>query len=169
MSKLDIDQVDGLVIGGDIGGTNSRLALYSIPKGLSLAAFANDIDFDYGEWLWEQKYANEGFESFNDVFSAFLSTCDVTLKQLGLSKFKPQAVCLAVAGPITDNKVQMTNKGHWNLDGEKLEKDFGIPHVVLINDFVAQGYGLLTLDLQNDKEVKVLQVRIHLFYIYIIV
>ena len=158
MPEVNTNNVDGLVIGGDIGGTNSRLALYSVPKGLSLDAFANDIDFDYGQWLYTYTYPNDHFECFDDIFSIFLKGCEEKiLKDLGLSKLSVGAVCLAVAGPIADNKVQMTNKGKWNLDGAKIAEKFKIPRVTLINDFVAQGYGLLTLD--KEKEVKVLQVR----------
>lgn len=40
----------------------------------------------------------------------------------------------------------------------QLGKELGIKRVVLINDFVALGYGLLTVDRKNTKEVRVLQV-----------
>ena len=40
----------------------------------------------------------------------------------------------------------------------QLAKELGIKRVVLINDFVAQGYGLLTVDRKDSKQVRVLQV-----------
>lgn len=41
----------------------------------------------------------------------------------------------------------------------QLAKELGIKRVLLINDFVALGYGLLTVDRKNAKEVRVLQVQ----------
>lgn len=47
----------------------------------------------------------------------------------------------------------MTNIG-WDISGRVLEKQFGIATMRLVNDFVAAGYGTLTL---AKDEVKVLQ------------
>jgi hypothetical protein len=52
--------------------------------------------------------------------------------------------CIAVAGPVKDDRVTFTNLG-WVICGRTIESEFGIPKVKLINDFVAVGYGLLTL------------------------
>ena len=52
--------------------------------------------------------------------------------------------CIAVAGPVKDDRVTFTNLG-WVICGRTIESEFGIPTVKLINDFVAVGYGLLTL------------------------
>lgn len=58
----------------------------------------------------------------------------------------PKAVCLACAGPILDNTVNFTNiSSGWSIDGKDLEKELSIPRVLLVNDFTAMGYGLLTL------------------------
>ncbi|EWM29239.1 glucokinase [Nannochloropsis gaditana] len=51
----------------------------------------------------------------------------------------------------------MTNRGRWIINGDRLAKEVGLKRVVLINDFVAQGYGLLTVDRTDTKEVHVLQ------------
>jgi hypothetical protein len=45
----------------------------------------------------------------------------------------------------------------------QLAKELGIKRVLLINDFVALGYGLLTVDRKNAKEVRVLQVHKFIF------
>jgi glucokinase len=47
---------------------------------------------------------------------------------------------------VKDNKVIFTNRSSWNIDGELVSKEFNIPKVLLINDFLAVGYGILTLD-----------------------
>ena len=59
--------------------------------------------------------------------------------------------CLACAGGIKDNCVSFTNvKDGWTIDGTALQSVLGIKKVKLINDFEAQGYGLLTL---SDSEL----------------
>lgn len=63
------------------------------------------------------------------------------------------AGCLAVAGPVLKDCCTMTNIG-WDISGRVLEKQFGIATMRLVNDFVAAGYGTLTL---AKDEVKVLQ------------
>lgn len=76
----------------------------------------------------------------------------------------PLTACFAVAGPVTDNVVRFTNR-EWEIDGSAIEKQFRIRLFValhlrsyydlenlryrsvrLVNDFLANGYGLLTLD-----------------------
>lgn len=72
-------------------------------------------------------------------------------------KKPPITACLAVAGPVAHNKVQFTNRESWSIDGDVLSQFFGITVVHLINDFVANGYGLLCLD--ESSECVVLQVQ----------
>jgi len=53
--------------------------------------------------------------------------------------------------------VEFTNRD-WSIDGNAVEADMGIASVRLVNDFVANGYGLLTLDEgPGSEEVVVLQ------------
>ena len=77
------------------------------------------------------------------------------LQQSG-SKNPPKTACFAVAGPVARNKVQFTNRQSWSIDGDMISTFFGIPVVRLVNDFVANGYGLLCLN--ESSECVVLQV-----------
>lgn len=88
--------------------------------------------------LFTQKYKNEDFASFSLVFRKFLFD-DAKTSSI------PDSACFAVAGPVKDNRVVFTNRSSWTIDGESLAKEFKIPRVLLINDFLAVGYGLLTL------------------------
>ena len=64
---------------------------------------------------------------------------------------------IAGAGPVANNRVEFTNNA-WSIDGDALATEMGIGQVVLMNDFVASGYGLLTLDLSPaSPDVKLLQ------------
>lgn len=67
----------------------------------------------------------------------------------------PVVGCFAVAGPVQENKVKFTNRGEWTIDGDEIAKTLGIRKISLVNDFLAVGYGLLTLD--EEKECIVLQ------------
>ena len=70
----------------------------------------------------------------------------------------PDSGCLAVAGPVEANRVHFTNR-NWAIDGAQLASALGIARIRLINDFVAVGYGLLTLD--REKECVCLQAAPH--------
>jgi glucokinase len=63
--------------------------------------------------------------------------------------------CFAVAGPVTNNCVSFTNRDSWSIEGDDIARTFGIQVVKLVNDFVAVGYGLLTL--KDETECQVLQ------------
>jgi len=53
--------------------------------------------------------------------------------------------CFGVAGPVISNEVHTTNLP-WHLHGGNIEQRFGIPKVQLLNDIVAFGHGLPSLD-----------------------
>jgi glucokinase len=92
---------------------------------------------------------NQNHATFDAVLSQFLGEA---------KRDKPPAsMCLAVAGPVTGNKVRFTNRESWSIDGNAMATSFKIKSVRLINDFVANGYGLLCLD--ESAECKVLQVQ----------
>lgn len=57
------------------------------------------------------------------------------------------AGCLAVAGPVSNDCVAFTNLS-WVIDSRSLEQEFLMPQgsMRLVNDFVANGYGVVTLD-----------------------
>lgn len=50
------------------------------------------------------------------------------------------------------NTVTFTNRKEWNISGEEIAAALGIHSVKLVNDFVAMGYGLLTLDMNNEED-----------------
>jgi len=119
------------VIAGDIGGTKTLLQLVG-SDGVSI----------------EQRYASDAFPTFDDMLRDFTSR----------SSERIDAACFAVAGPVLGRTASVTNL-HWSMDAEKLERDFAIGRVALINDFeaVARGVPLLAdndvVPLQNGKRV----------------
>jgi glucokinase len=64
----------------------------------------------------------------------------------------PKIAIFACAGPVADNQVVFTANCQWLIAGTEICKSFpGIETCKIINDFEAQGYGVLTID--HEKEV----------------
>ncbi len=110
-----------IFLAGDIGGTHTRLMLAeTTADGWHPLAMA---DYPSGE-----------FATFDDVLALFLET----------ERWTPRIMVLAVAGPVSDERVKVTNLP-WQLDARALAKRFAIPQVRLLNDFEAQGHALPVL------------------------
>ncbi|KAH8066743.1 dihydrolipoyllysine-residue succinyltransferase [Aureococcus anophagefferens] len=65
-------------------------------------------------------------------------------------------VCLAVAGVVKNNACQLTNRDAlWRIDGAALDAALpkGAAKVVLVNDFLGAGYGLLSLDPRDSVDL----------------
>lgn len=133
------------ILAADIGGTNTRFDLYQV-NSRNPAPLEPNQDAP-GDLLFSKKYLNHEYPSFVSVLQTFL-------QQSG-SKNPPKTACFAVAGPVARNKVQFTNRQSWSIDGDMISTFFGIPVVRLVNDFVANGYGLLCLN--ESSECVVLQ------------
>jgi glucokinase len=108
-----------MILSGDIGGTNTRLALFDLRSGY-------------------KKISEAHFHSHN--YSGLL---DVLKEYLGQEKPQISQACFAVAGPIHDGVCRMTNLS-WIIDSEELEKKLNVP-VFLINDLEANAWGLRVL------------------------
>lgn len=130
------------VVSADIGGTNTRFILSEL-TGTTPNSYDSKI-------IYAQKYRNEDYKSFSLVFHQFLFN-DAKISKSNL----PLSACFAVAGPVSDNRVVFTNRSSWTIDGAEIAKEFNIPQVQLINDFLGVGYGLLTL--KEDTECICLQ------------
>jgi glucokinase len=107
-----------MILAGDIGGTNTRLALFDM-RGGSLKLKAR-TDF-----------TNAGRGSLVEIIREFLSQHPRNI----------ETACLGIAGPVADGRVELTNL-HWKLDEKTLQRDLNIRRVALINDLVAHGEGI---------------------------
>ncbi|MFP4044214.1 MAG: glucokinase [Rhodosalinus sp.] len=112
-----MDQAGGtLTLVGDIGATNTRLALArgGIPLPGSAARLATRA---------------------HDTPEAMLGS------YLRGQEARPEAACLAVAGPVRGGTAWMRNRG-WQMDASSLSGALGFDHVELINDLQAQALAL---------------------------
>jgi glucokinase len=72
------------------------------------------------------------------------ATFDLVLEQFLLPSDTVRVACLAVAGPVLQQRVAVTHLP-WQLDAAELSMRYGWQHAELINDFAAQAYGLPVL------------------------
>ncbi len=106
-----------VVLAGDIGGTNSRLGLFSAEGG--------------GPRLLRGKtFPSQQFDSLEKIVEDFLEDSE----EIG-------AACLGVAGPVIKGAVKATNLP-WLVETRSLQKVLGQKKVVLINDLVAVAHGI---------------------------
>lgn len=139
-----------LLLAGDIGGTNSRFCLYEVASVQGGGLLNPDAALGGNKLKFEKRYKNEDFQLFHDVVTAFFHDAKTFLK---LDTLHVVTGCIAVAGPVATNKCALTNIG-WQISGRSIESAFKIGKVRLVNDFVAAGYGTLTLD---ETHVRTLQ------------
>jgi len=117
---------DRCLLIGDIGGTNARFALATPDR----PGFHSVLELQC-----------EDFATADDAISHYLSTSNAG---------SPEAVCLAAAGPVVDDRVKITNN-HWDISALETRADFGIEAVRLLNDFTAIAY---SIPLLTETEVR---------------
>jgi glucokinase len=99
-----------IILAGDVGGTNTRLALF-------------DSQIGFKSRMIKDKFKNKDFESFFDILDIFLKEQILTI----------DVACVAVAGPVTNNACELTNLG-WMITGAEISKRIKNHPAILIND-----------------------------------
>lgn len=107
----------GILLIGDLGGTNARFALADRGG----PGFSAELTLDC-----------DAFESAEDAIEAYL-------EQAG--KRHPAVICLAVAGPVVGHSVRFLNN-QWSLDSRKLGERFPRARIRLVNDFKATAFAI---------------------------
>ena len=134
-------------LAADVGGTNTRLMLYAVDPTAPIVERRPAP----GALVCEQKFRNIEFSSLLEIIELFLSELEDG-SAASPSHPVPAAACLAVAGVVFANSARLTNLD-WVVTGSEIAGQLGIGRVEVINDFVAQGFGVLTL---GDDEVETL-------------
>lgn len=96
----------------DAGGTNVRFALADLDAAPALRAV--------------EQFASKDFPSIEDAARAYLTKTGA----------KPDCAVFAVAGPVKDGAIRLTNIG-WHFSADGAARALGIARVALINDFEA--------------------------------
>ena len=112
-----------LVLAGDIGGTKTNLALFSV----------------HGESIrpeWTQSFASKRYAGLVPVLQEFLAAG---------STHTIDAACFGIAGPVVDGKVKTPNLP-WMIDSGELRGALKLDSLALLNDLEAAAYGIFTLE-----------------------
>jgi len=116
------------VLAGEIGGSTSRLALYNLD---------NDATAPSGDPLFEQTVSATEHTSVDAMLARFLSEA----RRAQGPDCHPSRACLGVAGPVTDNRAQITSLP-WAVDSNQIQAQHKIERVTLVNDFHAVAHGV---------------------------
>jgi glucokinase len=101
------------LVAGDIGGTKVLLRMV-----------------EDGETVHEERFESAAYKTFDDLLRAFLT-----------ERKKIDSACFAVAGPVFEDRAEVTNTG-WFMSASGLGEAFSIRRVALINDFFAVALGV---------------------------
>ncbi len=124
---------DELILAGDIGGTNTTLALVARRK----------KDFTI---ILKCRFDSQDLRGMEEPIRRMLQEAASRSADL-----RPAVCCLSGAGPVTDNRCTLSNLS-WEIEGDSLADTFGFP-VFVINDFVAVSYGVSLLDVEDEDHV----------------
>lgn len=111
-----------MILAGDIGGTKTNLALFSI-KGKKL------------EIQKKHQFASQNFASLEDVIKEFLNITNTK---------KIKKACFGIAGPVIHGNCHTTNLP-WDINSANLQTLLSTKKVILLNDLEATAYGMLHL------------------------
>lgn len=101
------------IIAGDVGGTKTRLALYSDNTG----------KLERGDF---EQFESAKFKSLEDIIDGFLKRHNAS----------PKKACFGIPGPVINGTVKVTNLP-WSLSETEISNKLAIPKVKLVNDLVA--------------------------------
>ena len=110
-----------LILAGDIGGTKTHLALFSLQT--------NNLKAEF-----EKTFPSQEYSGLEPILQEFFASGK---HPIGRASF-------GIAGPLVDGKVNPPNL-EWIVDPLSLAKTLDLPSVSLLNDLEAAAYGIFTL------------------------
>jgi len=110
-----------MILAGDIGGTNARLALFDVQNGQFNLVSATI-------------FPSRRYSSLDKIVAEFVRTSGV----------RPEQACFGVAGPVTNGRVETSNLP-WTIESSRLADELHLKNTTLINDLEATGWGIAAL------------------------
>lgn len=110
----------------DVGGTNARFALQA----------------PHGKPDSVRKVRTDDFKSLEEAIRDYLTRAGV----------RPERAAIAVASPVTDDKIEMTNHP-WSFSVAALRDALGVTELRVVNDFEAVAMSLPRLDVAELHQV----------------
>jgi len=111
-----------MILAGDIGGTNARLAFFEATNG-SLRLVSSSV------------FPSRDYATLDEIVVKFVDS----------SSIRPEAACFGIAGPVQQGHVKASNLP-WLIDGQRLANEIKLKHAVLINDLEANAWGIAGLE-----------------------
>jgi glucokinase len=114
-----------MILAGDIGGTNARLAYFQPQNGhLRLVS--------------ERVFPSREHSELGEIVSEFLND----------SGTRPEAACFGIAGPVRNGRVEVSNLP-WIVEQSRLAKQIHLPATLLINDLEASAWAIGALGAED--------------------
>jgi glucokinase len=110
-----------IVLGGDVGGTNARLAVV-------------ELDGRTGRIVRERKYRSRDYPGLAPIVRHFFAE----------EGARPDRACFGIACPVVGDDCTAPNLP-WTINARQLAADIEIARTTIVNDFVAVGYGIESL------------------------
>jgi glucokinase len=110
-----------MILAGDIGGTNTRLALF-------------DMENKEKPVVFEKTFPSREKTSLEAVLAEFLA----------LHPCQPVSASFGIAGPVRNGRCEATNLP-WVVDSKTVARQLGLKSVGLMNDLMANAYGIAAL------------------------
>ena len=123
--RLEAMAGNNLILAGDIGGTKTHLALFSL-QGEKLQA---EI---------KKTFPSKQYPGLEPVIEEFIADQQVSISR----------ACFGIAGPVVDGQVKTPNLP-WVVDSGNIAQRFKLDSVALLNDLEAAAYGIFTLEPQE--------------------
>jgi glucokinase len=111
-----------MILAGDIGGTNARLAFFDVADGRFSLVSAS-------------VFPSREFAGLDQIVAKFVDSSNV----------HPDAACFGVAGPVRNGRVETSNLP-WVIESKRLADELNLSKAVLINDLEANAWGIAALD-----------------------
>jgi glucokinase len=122
-----------MILAGDIGGTNARLAFFDVEDGRFRMVSAS-------------VFPSREYAGLDQIVSRFVTS----------SNLHPDAACFGVAGPVRNGRVETSNLP-WVIESKRLADELNLDKAVLINDLEANAWGIA--DLAPNDVVALNQVK----------
>jgi glucokinase len=107
-----------MILAGDIGGTNARLAYFQPQNG-------------HLRLVTERIFPSREYGGLGEIVSQFLQDGDT----------RPEVACFGIAGPVHNGRVETSNLP-WVIEQSRLAQQIGLPITLLINDLEASAWGI---------------------------
>src|SRR6202167_459789 len=114
-----------MILAGDIGGTNARLAYFQPQNG-------------HLRLISERVFPSREYSELGEIVSKFLDD----------SVTRPEVACFGIAGPVQNGRVEASNLP-WIIEQARLAKQIQLPATWLINDLEASAWGIGGLEAED--------------------